>query len=72
MKELTNCIPNSEAKWRRGAKLKSIVKEAIERGYTDIISIEEHHKTPSNEQYSTVPQCLAYTAYNDSFQMDCG
>ena len=49
IRELTDCIPNSEAKWRRGAYLKKVVVEAIERGYTDIISIEEHRKTPSKK-----------------------
>ncbi len=47
MKELTNCIPNCESKWRRGADLKKIIEEAIQLGYTDIISIEEHWKTPN-------------------------
>ena len=51
MKELMKCVPNSEAKWRRGAELKKIVQEAIQLGYTDIISIEEHRKAPSKLLY---------------------
>ncbi|XP_003388705.2 PREDICTED: ribosome production factor 1-like [Amphimedon queenslandica] len=47
MRELADCIPNSDMKWRRGSEIKSIIPEAIERDYTDIIIIEENRKIPS-------------------------
>ena len=47
MRELADCMPNSEMKWRRGSKIKNIIPEAVERDYTDIIIIEENRKIPS-------------------------
>lgn len=47
MSELSNCIPNAEMRWRKGTKIKQIIPEAIERGYTYLIIVEEHRKIPS-------------------------
>lgn len=47
MRELVDCIPNSEMKWRRGTEIKNVIPEAVEREYTDIIIIEENRKIPS-------------------------
>ncbi len=61
MKELLKCVPNSETRWRKGTELKKIVEECIELGYTDIISIEEHRKMPSEINYIEVhAQLIVY------------
>lgn len=46
-KELKLTIPNSEIKYRRGLDLKKIIPQAKERGYTDIIIVNEDRKEPS-------------------------
>lgn len=47
MRELASCIPNSEIRLRKGADMKHIIPMAVEKGFTAIISLEEHHKIPS-------------------------
>ena len=47
LKELADCVPNSEVRWRRGTRIKSIIQEAIKRDYTSLIVVEEHAKIPS-------------------------
>ena len=42
--EMINIFPNSECIPRKTASLKSIIKGAIERGYTDIVVINEDRK----------------------------
>jgi len=45
--EMINIFPNSECIPRKTASLKSIIKGAIERGYTDIVVINEDRKKPT-------------------------
>lgn len=51
MRELCLCIPNSEVRDRRNADLKKIIPNAIERGYTDLVIVNEDHKEPSIPKY---------------------
>lgn len=47
MRELCKCIPNSDARLRRGTELKKAVVQATERGYTDILVVNEDRKIPN-------------------------
>lgn len=46
-KELTRIIPNSIAKCRWRMDVKPMVKQAISRGFSDLIIINENQKTPN-------------------------
>ncbi|KAL0272830.1 UNVERIFIED_CONTAM: hypothetical protein PYX00_005658 [Menopon gallinae] len=46
-KELTRIIPNSIAKCRSRMDVKPMVKEAINRGFSDVIIINENQKMPN-------------------------
>jgi len=46
-KELRKCIPNTELYYRRGLDLKKITPQAISRGFTDLLVINEDQKKPS-------------------------
>ena len=41
------CIPNSEIRDRRNVDVKKIVEQASERGYSDVVVVNEDHKEPS-------------------------
>ena len=47
MRELSQCIPNSEVRDRRKSDIKKIIPKAIELDYTDMIVVNEDHKEPS-------------------------
>lgn len=51
MKELERLIPNSEMFLRRNSTVKKMITSAIERGYTDIVLINEHQKEPGKSVY---------------------
>jgi rRNA maturation protein Rpf1 len=46
MKELERVVPNSEVFLRRNSTIKKMVTQSTEKGYTDIIVINEHQKEP--------------------------
>jgi len=46
-KEFASIIPNAEPKWRNNSSIKKLVKECIERDYTDIIIVNEDRKKPN-------------------------
>lgn len=47
MKELTQVIPNSTAFHRRQSNVKKMIAQSVEKGFTDIVVINEHNKEPS-------------------------
>ena len=47
MRELNNCIPNSEVRQRKAVDLKKLVPEAIKREFTDILAVNEDRKLPN-------------------------
>jgi len=55
MKELARIFPNSEVFLRRNATVKKMVEQSIEKGYSDIIVINEHQKEPSSLLLSHLP-----------------
>ncbi|XP_052684788.1 ribosome production factor 1-like [Crassostrea angulata] len=55
-KELKLTIPNSEIKYRRGLDLKKIIPQAKERGYTDIIIVNEDRKEPNGLVITHLPE----------------
>jgi ribosome production factor 1 len=56
MKELARIIPNSEPKWRNNASIKKMVKEAVKRGFTDIVVINENNRSPNGLVLSHLPE----------------
>ena len=47
VRELSEAIPNCTIKYRRGLDLKKIIPQCTERGYTDLLVINEDQKKPS-------------------------
>eukprot|EP00088_Acartia_fossae_P006681 TRINITY_DN13083_c0_g1_i2.p1 TRINITY_DN13083_c0_g1~~TRINITY_DN13083_c0_g1_i2.p1 ORF type:complete len:341 (-),score=58.71 TRINITY_DN13083_c0_g1_i2:206-1228(-) len=47
VKELTRIIPNAEPRWRKNSSIKKMTKEAIQKGYTDIVIINEDNRSPN-------------------------
>ncbi|CAG9837713.1 unnamed protein product [Diabrotica balteata] len=45
-RELTRIIPNSVSLYRNRSGVKKMVKSAIQKGYTDILIVNEHKKEP--------------------------
>lgn len=46
-RELRNVIPNSEFRFRKKASIKKMVNAAVDRGFTDIVIINEDWRKPS-------------------------
>ncbi|XP_013783315.1 ribosome production factor 1-like [Limulus polyphemus] len=46
-RELKQTIPNAEFRWRNRASVKKMVKGAIERGFSDIVLINEDRRHPN-------------------------
>lgn len=46
-KGLSGIIPNCEPKWRNNSSIKKMVKDCIERNYTDIIIVNEDRRKPN-------------------------
>ncbi|CAB4032466.1 ribosome production factor 1-like [Paramuricea clavata] len=44
---LEQIIPNSEVKYRKGIDIKKIIPQAIERGFTNLVVVNENHKEPN-------------------------
>ncbi len=55
MKELSRIIPNSEPMWRRNASIKKTVKQAVQKGFTDIVVINEDNRIPNGMLISHLP-----------------
>lgn len=55
IKELLEVIPNSEYKNRKGIDIKKIIPEAIDRGFTDLVVINEDHKKANGILISHLP-----------------
>uniref|UniRef100_A0A1I7XTX1 Brix domain-containing protein n=1 Tax=Heterorhabditis bacteriophora TaxID=37862 RepID=A0A1I7XTX1_HETBA len=54
--ELQKCIPNAEIFSRKGVPLKKVVKQAIEKEYTDILVVHEDHKKPNGIIFCHLPE----------------
>ena len=47
MRELSMCIPHSDIKLRSGSNIKKFLPDAVSRGYTDLLIINEDRKMPN-------------------------
>ncbi len=47
LRELSKFIPNSDVRLRRGIDVKKIIPQCIERGYTDLLVVNEDRKKPN-------------------------
>lgn len=47
MEELCKCIPNSEVRQRKGRDLKKIIPQAVSKGYTAMVIVNEDNSKPS-------------------------
>ena len=56
IKELSRIIPNSEPMWRKNSAVKKMVKQCIEKGYTDVIVINEDNRIPNGLLVSHLPE----------------
>jgi ribosome production factor 1 len=55
MKELTRIIPNSEPKWRKNSSIKKMVRQSMEKGFTDIVIVNEDNRIPNGLVISHLP-----------------
>jgi len=55
IKELTRIIPNAEPRWRKNASIKKMVKDAISKGYTDIVLVNEDNRSPNGLVVTHLP-----------------
>ena len=44
---LEQIIPNSEVRYRKGIDIKKIIPQAVERGFTSLVVVNENHKEPN-------------------------
>jgi len=56
LKELSRIIPNSDIYLRRKSTVKKMITQAIERGFTDIVVINEHNKDPCSLLLTHLPE----------------
>ena len=56
IKELSRIIPNSEPLWRRNASIKKTVKQAVAKGYTDVVVVNEDNRIPNGLLLSHLPE----------------
>ena len=49
IRELTKIFPKSEALWRQRTSVKKMIIGAKERGYTDVVVINEDRRVPSRQ-----------------------
>ncbi|KAK0395819.1 hypothetical protein QR680_001446 [Steinernema hermaphroditum] len=54
--EMKKCIPDAEVFTRKGVPLKKIIKQATEKGYTDVIVVHEENKMPNGIVISHLPE----------------
>jgi ribosome production factor 1 len=47
VKELERIIPNAELKWRNNSSIKKMVTDSIERGFSDIVIVNEYVNQPN-------------------------
>jgi len=55
IEDLLELVPNSDYKCRKGIDLKKIIPQAVERGYTDVVVINEDHKKANGLVISHLP-----------------
>ena len=56
IEDLLELVPNSDYKCRKGIDLKKIIPQAIERGYTDVVVINEDQKKANGLIISHLPE----------------
>lgn len=56
IKELTKIIPNTKCFWRKRSSVKKMVKSAMERGFTDVVVINEDRRVPNGMLISHLPE----------------
>nr|ACO11827.1 Ribosome production factor 1 [Lepeophtheirus salmonis] len=55
MKELSRMIPNAELFWRNRSAMKKMIEDGKERGYTDVVVINENNRKPNGMVVSHLP-----------------
>nr|SVE75257.1 EOG090X09U6 [Daphnia dolichocephala] len=55
VRELTKIFPSSECHWRSRSSVKKIMESARERGYTDVVVINEDRRVPNGMLVSHLP-----------------
>lgn len=55
VKELSRIIPNAELMWRKNSSIKKLVKDCNERGFSDIVIVNENAKTPNQVIITHLP-----------------
>uniref|UniRef100_A0A0N5ARV4 Brix domain-containing protein n=1 Tax=Syphacia muris TaxID=451379 RepID=A0A0N5ARV4_9BILA len=54
--ELQKCIPDAEMFTRKGFPMKRVIKQAKEKGYTDVIVVHEDNRKPNGLVLSHLPE----------------
>jgi ribosome production factor 1 len=62
MKEFCKCIPNSEVRQRKGRDLKKIIPQAIARGFTAMVIVNEDKSKPSILEIISLKKLAIYTS----------
>lgn len=47
IKDLLHAIPNAHYKYRKGMDIKKIIPQAVEKGFTDLVVVNEDHRKAS-------------------------
>eukprot|EP00088_Acartia_fossae_P035574 TRINITY_DN3667_c0_g1_i1.p1 TRINITY_DN3667_c0_g1~~TRINITY_DN3667_c0_g1_i1.p1 ORF type:complete len:330 (+),score=55.34 TRINITY_DN3667_c0_g1_i1:42-1031(+) len=55
IKELSRIVPNSEPKWRKRSSVKKMVRDCIQKEYTDIVIVNEDNRRPNGLVISHLP-----------------
>lgn len=63
IRELTKIFPNSECHWRKRSSVKKMVISAKERGYTDVVVINEDRRCPSKKCHLALSVCTSSILY---------
>lgn len=63
-RELTRIIPNSLSRYRNRSGVKKMVKSAIEKGFTDIIVINEDQCKPSKSNFPITEHLLVFNNFD--------
>nr|CAG4648076.1 EOG090X09U6 [Moina brachiata]SVE93134.1 EOG090X09U6 [Moina brachiata] len=55
IRELTKIVPNSSCYWRKRSSVKGMVKRACEKGFTDVVVVNEDNRSPNGILVSHLP-----------------
>lgn len=56
IEELAKVIPNANLRYRKGIDLKKIIPEAIKKGFTDLVVVNEDHKKANGVLIAHLPE----------------